>query len=57
MPPRNADALYSAMVYMLNDAEKREQMAGKARELIASRYDCHIVRRALYDFYSSLEVK
>lgn len=57
VPPRNADALYSAMVDMLNDAEKREQMAGKARELIASRYDCHIVRRALYDFYSSLEVK
>lgn len=57
VPPRNADALYDAMVDMLENADKRERMAGNARELIASRYDCHIVRSALYNFYSSLEVK
>ncbi len=57
VPPRNVDALYNAMVDMLENIEQRVRMAGKARELISSRYDCHIVRRALYDFYDSLEVK
>lgn len=57
VPPRNADALYEAMEEMCRDASKREFMASKARESVASRFDCRIVRKALYDFYELLETK
>ena len=55
--PRNVEELYVAMEKMHVDVVSREQMAKKARELVASRYDCNIVRKALYEFYASLEVK
>ena len=45
------------MVKMCDDEQIRTEMAGKARTMAAERFDCHIVRKALYDFYSSLEVK
>ncbi len=57
VPPRNAEALYEAMEKMCVDSEYRKALTVNARELVASRFDCHIVRQALYDFYASLEVK
>lgn len=54
---KSAEALYDAMVKMCEDEQMRAKMAGKARAMAAERFDCHIVRKALYDFYSSLEVK
>lgn len=55
IPPRDADALYEAMKDMCENDEKRAYLTKNAREMVASRFDCHIVRRALYDFYASLE--
>ena len=57
VPPQNAEALYEAMEKMCVDSEYRKALTVNARELVASRFDCHIVRQALYDFYASLEVK
>lgn len=57
VPPRNASALHDAMLMMCNDKNKREAMAASAREMVATRYDCTIVRQALYDFYLSLNAK
>lgn len=54
IPPRDAEALYLAMKRMVVDPELRNSLAAEARPLVASRYDCHIVRKALYDFYHSL---
>ena len=55
IPPRDADALYEAMKEMCENDEKRVYLTKNARESVASRFDCQIVRRALYDFYASLE--
>lgn len=57
IPVRDSDSLYHAMKKMCNDSEWREHMAGNSRRLVAERYDCHIVRKALYEFYSSLAAK
>lgn len=54
VPSKNTDALYCAMERLYEDIEYREKMAAKARGLIASRFDCKIVRNALYEFYASL---
>ena len=51
----DADALYEAMKEMSENDEKRVYLTKNARESVASRFDCQIVRRALYDFYASLE--
>ena len=57
VPPRDADALYVAMEDLCVNKDKREALALNARNLIATRFDCHVVRKALYDFYASLEGK
>lgn len=54
VPPRDADSLYRAMKGMYSDKGQRERMAGNSRRLVAERYDCRIVRNALYEFYASL---
>ena len=55
IPPRDADAVYEAMKDLCENDEKRVYLTKNARESVASRFDCQIVRRALYDFYASLE--
>ncbi len=57
IPSHDVDALYCAMRKMSDDCEQREYMASNSRRLVAERYDCHIVRNALYEFYRSLETK
>lgn len=54
IPSHDANALYNAMIEMYDNHEMREKMATNARPLVAQRFDCHIVRKALYDFYASL---
>jgi len=51
IPSQDSEALYNAMLNMLKDSDAREEMAGNAREMIASRYEQGYVRKCLYDFY------
>lgn len=54
IPPHNADALFEAMFTMINDKMAREKMAGKAREMIATRFEQGYVRKCLYEFYEDI---
>ena len=54
VPPRDADALYRAMKLLYDDKPMRDRLASRSRDL-SRRYDHTVVRKALYDFYSSLE--
>ena len=54
VPPRNAEALYSAMKRLLDNPEKRKRMAANARPLIASRFERSYVRQCLKDYYASI---
>ena len=54
VPPRDAEALYRAMKTMLTTDDKRNNMARKARKLIADRYEQSFVRKCLYDFYDEV---
>ena len=54
IPPKDSESLYRAMHEIYVNGQLRERLASNARDLIESRYDCHIVRKALYDFYASL---
>lgn len=55
IPPRDSDAIFRAMLDLADNPGKRARLAAEARPLVASRYDCRIVRQALYDFYHSLQ--
>jgi len=54
VPPRDAESLYRAMKTMLTTDEKRNNMARKARKMIADRYEQSFVRKCLYDFYDEV---
>ena len=54
IPPRDANALFLAMLDMMRDKTARERMAANARQLIASRYEQSYVRQCLYDFYDEI---
>lgn len=54
VPSQNADALYDAMLNMVNNQEERERMAGNARKMIADRFEQSFVRKCLYDFYDEI---
>ena len=54
IPPRNADALYSAMRRMATSPELAAAMAANARPRIAARYEQEFVRRCLLDFYKKI---
>lgn len=54
IPPRNANALFQAMLDMMRDKTARDCMAVNARQMIASRYEQSYVRQCLYDFYDDL---
>lgn len=51
IPPKDDHALYEAMNEMLENTEKRKEMATNARPLIAQRFEASFVRACLYDFY------
>lgn len=54
VPSKNAEALYDAMLKMIENPDETQMMASNAREMIASRFDCHFVRQCLYDFYDEI---
>ena len=54
VPPRNADALFQAMLEMVRNKPNREYMAGKARDMIASRYEQGFVQKCLMDYYDEI---
>lgn len=56
MKSQDADALYEAMLKMLNDKDKRKYMASNARKMIADRFEQSFVRKCLYDFYDAILV-
>ena len=54
VPPRDANALFDAMMRMIRDKQAREKMAGKARKMITDRFEQSFVRKCLYDFYDAI---
>lgn len=51
IPSKDADALYEAMLWMMEHEEERIKMAAKARPLVEERFEQGFVRQQLYDFY------
>lgn len=51
IPPRDEQALFEAMTEMLENTEKRKELATNARPIIAQRFEASFVRACLYDFY------
>ena len=54
VPPRDAGALYQAMLLILQSTINRKKMAGNARKMIADRFEQSFVRKCLYDFYDEI---
>lgn len=54
IPSKDTDALYHAMVGMVKDENARNHMAYNARDMIASRFEQHFVRKCLYDYYDEI---
>lgn len=54
VPSHDADALYEAMKWVLDNPEKRELMASVSRDHIAAHYEQGYVRRCLFDFYRKM---
>ena len=54
VPPRNEEALFQAMLEMIRNKKNREYMAGKARGMIASRFEQSFVQKCLLDFYEEI---
>ena len=54
IPPKDADALYQAMLDMIRYKAVRERMAGNARKMIASRFEQGFVRKCLLDYYDEI---
>lgn len=54
IPPRDENALFKAMLEMVKNKKNREYMAGKARGMIASRFEQSFVQKCLLDFYDEI---
>ena len=54
IPPRNENALYEAMRWMVMHPQNVERMARNARPMVASRYEQGYVRQCLKDFYQNV---
>ena len=54
IPPKDEQVLYDAMLRMMTDSEGRQHMAGKARQMIADRFEQGFVRKCLFDFYDEI---
>ena len=54
VPPQNEERLYQAMKVMLTSPADREKLAGKARKMIADRFDQGFVRKCLYEYYDEV---
>lgn len=54
VPPQDEARLYQAMKVMLTSSADRERLAGKARKMIADRFEQSFVRRCLYEYYDEV---
>ena len=54
IPAKDADALFDAMVWMMEHEEERAQMGKRAREIISERFEQGFVRQQLYQFYDEV---
>lgn len=54
VPSKDATALAEAMERMMTDEMMRRQMAGKARGMIASRFEQSYVRKCMMEFYDEI---
>lgn len=54
VPPQNEERLYQAMKVMLTSQADREKLAGKARKMIADRFEQSFVRKCLYEYYDDV---
>ena len=55
VPAKDADALYGAMKYFLDNPERVKEMATRARPIIQERYEQRDVWKALLNMYDSLK--
>lgn len=54
VPTHNSDALFEAMRWMVENSDKRNEMASVSREHIATHYEQGFVRQCLYDYYKQI---
>lgn len=54
IPPRDVEALYSAMREMYLNSERRLEMASVARQSVAERFEQKYVWNCLFEFYTSV---
>ena len=54
VPPRDADALYAAMMRFVQQPRQVAKMAANAREMIASRFEKSFVEQCLFDYYKEI---
>lgn len=52
--PRDEEKLYRAMAWMVKHSQERRQMAMKARQMVAERFEQGFVRTCLKDFYREI---
>ena len=52
--PRDEEKLYRAMTWMVEHSQERRQMAMKARQMVAERFEQGFVRTCLKDFYREI---
>lgn len=57
VPSQDADALFDAMLHMLEDKDARGRMASNARKMISDRFEQSFVRKCLYDYYDEILLK
>lgn len=54
VPPRDEQALYDAMKWMVEHPAERKRMAENARPMVVSRYEQGFVRQCLKDYYKEI---
>ena len=54
VPPRDADALYAAMLRFVQQPRQVAEMAANARDMIASRFEKSFVEQCLFDYYKEI---
>lgn len=54
VPPRDEQALYEAMKWVVEHPDARERMVMNARPMVASRYEQGFVRQCLKDYYKKI---
>lgn len=54
VPSKDVDALYKAMIKMIEDKDSRLFMASNARKMVADRYELNYVQKCYIDFYREI---